>query len=179
MSRRVSGLTIAEALVTLALVFFVFALTAGLLQSYLRAVDFAGGVDKAIDAAQTALSVVRNEAAQALSVSSPAGGTSQTLTFDKVWTMAPNRLPNPNATFPAFWEPRDASWLDRVTYTVRNERLVRSSTREQTRFVLVADEIVEFQVQVLPNQNLLVEVSTREEKILRKFSTQVFLEMVR
>lgn len=181
MKSKARGLTIAEAVVTLALVVFVFNLTAGLLQSYLRTVKFAGGVDKAMEAAQTALSQVRNEAAQAIAFTSPkpSGGSATSLTFDKIWTDSPDRLPSPTAPFPKTWDPHDPAWVDTVSYTFANEQLLRTSLLEGTNSVVTADQVENFQVEFLPNGNLSIQISTRQDKIIRTASSEVFPGLMR
>jgi type II secretory pathway component PulJ len=171
-------MTIAEAMVTLGLFAFVLNLASGLIRSYTQTIKFAGGVDKSMEATQNALSQIRNEAAKAFSIASPTSGASATLTFDKVWTDSTTRLPNPNAAFPANWNPLNPDWVDRVTYTLQRNRLQRTSAREGAA-VMVADEIEAFRVQMLPNRNLFIEISTRQDKIVRKFSTETFLGLLR
>lgn len=181
MKKKTTGLTIAEAMVTLALVVFVLNLTAGLLSSYLNTVEFAGGVDKAMEATQNALNLMRTEAAQAISFSSPAGSGSEvgTLRFSKVYSESSTRLPDPTAPFPSSWEPHDPAWVDTVTYSVANERLLRTSLLESANNVLVADSISDLKVELLPNDNLAIMLSTTQDKIVRTFSTEVFIGLMR
>jgi hypothetical protein len=181
MTRTSRGLTIAEALVTLGLVVFVFNLTAGLLQSYIRTTKFAGGVDKAMEASQTALNQIRKEVRQAISVVSPSssGAASGVLTFNKVWSESPARLPDSSAPFPVTWEPHDPTWVDTVTYDLQEKRLLRTSLKEELNSVVCADLVESFQAQVLANGNISVELAIRQDRITRKFSSQVFLGLMR
>ena len=181
MKIQTRGLTIAEAVVTLALVVFVFNLTAGLLQSYLRTMNFASGVDKTMEVVQTALNQVRKEVAQGVAFTSPnpSGGSTSSLTFSKIWTDSPDRLPGPDASVPLTWEPHDPTWADTVSYTIANERLLRTSKLENTKFVVTADQVSDFQVEFLANGNLSVKISVRQDKIVRTRSSEIFVGLMR
>jgi hypothetical protein len=180
-SRKPYGLSIAEALVTLGLVVFVFSLTAGLLQSYIRTTKFADAVDKAMETNHIALSEIRKEAKQAVSVLSPpsSGESSGVLTFEKVFWADPARLPDVSAPFPLSWEPQDLAWVDRLTYERRSSRLLRTSLKEELSSVVCADLVDSFQVRFLTNGNLALELALRHDGISRKFSSQVYLGLLR
>lgn len=178
--KRVDAFTILETLITLTLVLFVFTIAGGLVTGYLRTSRFSAGVDRNLEAAQTALGRIRSEAGQAIRFTSPlpAGPAVSTLTFQKVVPL-PSRLPDPTLPFPSSWDPHDPNWRATVTISLNQDQLVRSVVLGSTSTAPLARGIDSFSVGFLPSGNLGIQISTREGERVRTLTSELFLTTLR
>ena len=129
--KRRAGVTVLEAMVTLALISLTLAITAGLMRMYGRGARLIGVRSTGYQAMDAILYQLRSEALGAVDFQSPAsvgGGYSSSLEFRKVDRNVPNRLQD----FPSGWSPYNIggtapndNFLVSVRFLVQDGALVR------------------------------------------------------
>lgn len=128
-----SGVTLLEAMVTMALVSLTLAITAGLMKMYSRGARLVGVRSAGYQALEAVMYQLRSEAMGAVDFRSPAsvgGAYSASLEFRKVDRSVPNRLRD----YPTGWSPYNivgtapnGNFLVSVRFEVQDGALVRGT----------------------------------------------------
>lgn len=124
-----AAFSLAEALITIFLVFAVFGVASGLLSEYSKILRFSAVRENRFSVAQVALKRMVDESREAMVWESPLAGGSPNLTFQRVDPAFASWLPRPfdpyNHTFTS-WTPQPAAQMLRVDYAVSGGQLIRS-----------------------------------------------------
>ena len=149
MKRR--GLTLLEALVSLALIFLVLGTVTDLLSQAQRTIKHSDESDRALEA-MAALNRVRHEVDSSIQLiePDPSGvGTSSRLVFERI--RADYEFPNPAYPAPSGWD-FTAVDTEQITYQVEGEVLIRQVDGGEK--LPVAKQVSGFAASILPNGNL-------------------------
>lgn len=169
--KRQAGLTLAEAMITMALISLALALTAGLMSLYSKGARIKGVQGVSTAALKAVLHDIRSEAVGAVEFDSPpseSSAWSNILGFSKVDRSSTTRL----QSFPADWTPYDLTgtsipndFLVRVRYELINGALSRGVRRvgeSSFRFSPVIESKVEqFQCRLGVDGSLELSIEVR------------------
>lgn len=174
------GFTLVETMVTMLLVLMLLGVLGSLLRAYSQVANFSDQHDQALRLA-TALSSLQTEAAQALTVQTPAAGSSATELLFRRLDPARSGLPvGPGDRLPlpvpdpdpyVAWDPSDPADQIAVRYRVDGNQLVREV--DGNRAVLSA-EATGLACDHLANGNLVVRISALINGRVVTSGTEVF-----
>jgi type II secretory pathway pseudopilin PulG len=174
------GMTLVECLVTMFLLMIVLGAALELVRSYSGVLRYSSSKDRTLQAALVALEQIRTELAQGHQLISPPGPASVPhLEFRK---LSPARtLPLPPDSAPPGWTPHPASDEVLVRYEVTSDTLRREVVRPSgsTTSLALASSITGLSTRLVPNGNVEVVLSIREDKQVRALTTEVFLLWLR
>ncbi|MEW6278574.1 MAG: hypothetical protein AB1758_08140 [Candidatus Eremiobacterota bacterium] len=182
-SRRRRGTSLAEIILTSALVLLVIGLVATLVREYRRVSTHTRFQDASLRSAM-ALRLVREELKEAVEVLQPpdgSGGIFSVVEFDRLdpdtttrvpgaWGPgtglrgAPGPWPTPTPSPPAVWDPRDPADLIRVRYAVSNRQLLRTVTGPGAQTQLMAENVNGFSAQNQGNDAVRLTLRVQEEQ---------------
>lgn len=168
--RKQAGFSLAEALITLAMMSLVMGLVAQLAQDYRRMENHSTGIERSLEGSQLGLTRMSAELQQAVLISSPASSSFVgLLSFEKIDpTLA--RLPADPNGFGGTFDPR--AGRIRIDYRWIGEELVREAAGSQ---LVVATGVRGFSCARLSDQLVEIRLSIEESSRVLPMVSKVYL----
>ena len=161
--RRRAGLTLIEAMMTMALILVLLGLISGISSGYGNMFRFSASKDQTLQAAQMGLDTIRTELCQATRVLEPPGASPGSwIKFEKV---NPGVARLPLSPQPASWNPTNPAFLVTVEYRVVDETLIRETVQPgATSRQVIASGVKGLGVQLQSDGSYRISLQVEEQR---------------